>query len=103
MQLTGAILTMGLLAGIQGDRDATQLQGVRLEMTKDQVHNVLRQVADYKLQDENQEVWEFRSDPNIRSIIVGFPPDNRLPYITPIPKPTGQPLPSPPSPQTTTP
>ena len=93
MQLTAAILTMGLLAGIQCDRDATQLQGVRLEMTKDQVHKVLRQVADYKLQDENQEVWVFRSDPNIRSIIVGFAPDNRVRYVTAIAKPDGRPLP----------
>jgi hypothetical protein len=92
MQLSAAILTMGMLAGIQGDRDATQLQGVRLEMTKDQVHKVLGQVADYKLQDENQEVWVFRSDPNIRSIIVGFAPDNRVRYITAIAKPDGRPL-----------
>src|SRR5258708_31591019 len=65
-------------------------------MTKDQVHKVVRQVGDYKLQDENQEVWVFRSDPNIRSIIVGFAPDNRVRYITAIAKPDGRPLPCPP-------
>lgn len=82
MQLAALFLAAGLLAALHGDSDATQLKGVRLEMAKKQVHTVLSRVADYKSQDENQEVWVLRNDPSVQTLIVGYAPDDHVRYIT---------------------
>ena len=92
MQLTALFLAAGLLASLHGDSDATQLKGVRIEMAKKRVHTVLSRVADYKSQDENQEVWIFRNDPSVQTLIVGYAADNRVRYITVLAKKQGKAL-----------
>ena len=59
-------------------------------MAKTRVHTVLSRVADYKSQDENQEVWIFKNDPSIQSLIVGYAPDNHVRYITALAKTQGK-------------
>lgn len=92
MQLAALFLASGLLAALHGDGDAAQLKGVRLEMAKKQVHTVLSRVADYKSQDENQEVWILRNDPSVRTLIVGYAPDEHVRYITALANAQGKPL-----------
>lgn len=86
------VLAAGLLAGFHAGKDAPQLQGVRLEMSKARVHALLSRVAVYKSQDENQEVWSMKSDPSTRSLIVGYAPDNHVRYITSLARNSGAPL-----------
>lgn len=82
MKPTTLFLSAGLLALLPGHGDAAELKGVRLEMAKKQVHAVLSHVADYKSQDENQEVWMFRNDRSVRTLIVGYAADDRVRYVT---------------------
>jgi hypothetical protein len=92
MNLTASLMVAGLLAGLHFSSDAPQLNGVHLEMPKARVHRMLNQVADLKSQDENQEVWIFRNDSSIRSLIVGYAPDNQVRYVTELPKARGKAL-----------
>lgn len=87
-------LISALLASVcaAADVDAPALRGIRIEMKKEQVNKVLERVADYKSQDENQEVWRFKNDSAARSIFVGYAPDNRVRYITIMAKENGTPL-----------
>jgi len=89
MNLAANILAVGLLAPLHLGSDAPQLSGVRLEMAKARVHTVLNRVADYKSQDENQEVWVLKNDPSIQSLIVGYAPDDHVRYVTTLPKMQG--------------
>ena len=82
MKLAILLLATTSFYGVSGDHDAPRLAGIRLEMSKDQVHRVLNRVAVYKSQDENQEVWSFTHDDSLSSVIVGFAHDNRVRYIT---------------------
>lgn len=93
MHSAASLLTIGLLAGLHLGSDAPQLSGVRLEMAKARVHTVLDRIADYKSEDENQEVWTLKNDPSIQSLIVGYAPDNRVRYLTTLPKTAGKALP----------
>lgn len=89
MNLVASLLAVGLAAGLHLGSDAPQLSGVRLEMAKARVHTVLNRVADYKSQDENQEIWVLKNDPSIQSLIVGYAPDDHVRYVTELPKTSG--------------
>lgn len=92
MNVFTSLLAVGLVAGLHLGNDAPQLGGVRLEMAKARVHAVLKPVADYKSQDENQEVWILRNDPGAQLLIVGYAPDDHVRYVTELPRPQGKPL-----------
>lgn len=92
MNLITSVLAVGLLAGFHIGSDAPQLSGVRLEMAKTRVHSVLKKVADYKSEDENQEVWALKNDPSIQSLIVGYAPDDHVRYVTELPRAEGKAL-----------
>ena len=82
MQLAAIVLAAGLMTGLNADKDAPRLMGVHLEMSKTGVHAALSRTATFKSEDENQEVWLLKSDTSVRSVIVGYAPDNHVRYIT---------------------
>ncbi len=82
MKLAILLLATTSFFGLSGDHDAPSLAGIRLEMSKDQVHKILSRVATYKSADENQEVWSVTHDASMSFVFVGFAPDNRVRYIT---------------------
>jgi hypothetical protein len=61
----------------------TDIRGIRLEMTKEDAHKRLNEIAGAK-QDaaKGQEVWKLKADPNFDNIMLGYDKEGRVKYIT---------------------
>ena len=59
-------------------------------MAYSKAHARLIQIAQFKNQDEGQEVWGLRSDPHYRIVIVGFDRERRVRYVTVLVNPKGE-------------
>jgi len=71
---------------------APQILGLRLGMSYDQAHARLNDIAQFKSEDEGQQVWILSHDQRYQYAIVGFDRSRQLRYITVLARPEGKPV-----------
>jgi len=59
-----------------------EILGIRLGMTYSQARANLSTIAQFKNEDEGQEVWTLRNDSHYETLIVGFDRERRVRYVT---------------------
>ena len=67
-----------------------EILGIRLGMSYPQAHAKLTTIAQFKNEDEGQEVWTLRGDPHYQTLIVGFDRERRVRYVTVLASPQGK-------------
>ncbi|MEP6698781.1 MAG: hypothetical protein ABJB09_03535 [Verrucomicrobiota bacterium] len=74
--------SMAIPAMVSAGELARQILGVRLDMTKDQAHERLKEIGTFVRDEANrQEVWTVR-DPSFSQLIIGFREDEKLRFVT---------------------
>jgi hypothetical protein len=71
---------------------APQILGLRLGMSFDQAHARLNDIAQFKSEDEGQQVWTLTHDQRYQYIIIGFDRDRHVRYVTALARPEGKPV-----------
>ena len=71
---------------------APQILGLRLGMSYDQAHARLNDIAQFKSEDEGQQVWTLTHDQRYQYVIIGFDRDRHVRYVTALARPEGKPV-----------
>ena len=71
---------------------APEILGVRLGMPYAEACAKLNKIAQFKNEDEGQEVWMLRDDPHYQFLIVGFDRERRVRYVTALARSDGAPV-----------
>jgi hypothetical protein len=71
---------------------APQILGLRLGMSYDQAHVRLNDIAQFKSEDEGQQVWTLTHDQRYQYLIIGFDRDRHVRYVTALARPEGKPV-----------
>jgi hypothetical protein len=71
---------------------APQILGLRLGMPYDQAHSRLNDIAQFKSEDEGQQVWTLTHDQRYQYVIIGFDRDRQVRYVTALVRPNGKPV-----------
>jgi hypothetical protein len=71
---------------------APQILGLRLGMSYDQAHSRLNDIAQFKSEDEGQQVWTLTHDQRYQYVIIGFDRDREVRYVTALVRPNGKPV-----------
>jgi hypothetical protein len=71
---------------------APQILGLRLGMSFDQAHARLTDIAQFKSEDEGQQVWTLTHDQRYQYLIIGFDRDRQVRYVTALARPEGKPV-----------
>jgi len=71
---------------------APQILGLRLGMSYDQAHARLNDIAQFKSEDEGQQVWTLTHDQRFQYLIIGFDRDRQVRYVTALARPEGKPV-----------
>ena len=71
---------------------APQILGLRLGMSYDQAHSRLNDIAQFKSEDEGQQVWTLTHDQRYQYVIIGFDRDRAVRYVTALVRPNGKPV-----------
>jgi hypothetical protein len=73
-------------------RPAPQILGLRLGMSYDQAHSRLNNIAQFRSEDEGQQVWTLTHDQRYQYVIIGFDRDLQVRYVTVLARPEGKPV-----------
>lgn len=88
-----AIVILALMPSwAKSPEPAPEILGIRLGMDHAKAHTRLARMAQFKSEDEGQEVWTLRQDKRYQYLIVGFDREHRVRYVTAIARPHGQPV-----------
>ncbi|HTA56829.1 MAG TPA: hypothetical protein VK805_01640 [Candidatus Baltobacteraceae bacterium] len=91
-----AILPAFLLCGVApfaaARQPAPQILGLRLGMSYAQAHSRLTEIAQFKSEDEGQQVWTLTHDQRYQYAIIGFDRDRYVRYVTVLARPDGKPV-----------
>lgn len=91
-----AILPAFLLCGVApfaaARHPAPQILGLRLGMSYAQAHSRLTEIAQFKSEDEGQQVWTLTHDQRYQYAIIGFDRDRYVRYVTVLARPDGKPV-----------
>ena len=71
---------------------APEILGVRLGMPYAEARTKLNKIAQFKNEDEGQEVWTLRDDPHYQFVIVGFDRERKVRYVTALARSDGAPV-----------
>jgi hypothetical protein len=86
-----AIVILALMPSwAKGSEPAPEILGVRLGMDHAKAHARLTKLAQFKSEDERQEVWTLRQDKRYQYLIVGFDREHKVRYVTAVARPRGQ-------------
>jgi len=66
--------------------------GLRLGMPYAQAHARLKEIGQFKSEDEGQQVWILSHDQRYQYAIVGFDRNHHLRYVTVLARPEGKPV-----------
>src|ERR1700686_1038882 len=75
-----------------GKQPAPQILGLRLGMTYSRAHARLNEIAQFKSEDEGQQVWTLSHDKHYQYLIIGFDRERNVRYVTVVARPDGQPV-----------
>jgi len=96
MTMKRAILPAFLLCGVApfaaARQPAPQILGLRLGMSYTQAHSRLTEIAQFKSEDEGQQVWTLTHDQRYQYAIIGFDRDRYVRYVTVLARPDGKPV-----------
>lgn len=70
----------------------TDILGVRLDASREQVRERLTRKAMLERTEKRQEVWTLAKDPRYASLIVGYTTEGKVRFVTAIAKPNGAPV-----------
>jgi hypothetical protein len=85
-----AFLFLSLSVSAVAKQPAPQILGLRLGMSYTRAHARLTEIAQFKSQDEGQQVWTLSHDKHYQYVIIGFDRDRNVRYVTAIARPDGQ-------------
>jgi hypothetical protein len=96
MTMRKAILPAFLLCSVApfaaARQPAPQILGLRLGMSYAQAHSRLTEIAQFKSEDEGQQVWTLTHDQRYQYAIIGFDRDRHVRYVTVLARPDGKPV-----------
>src|SRR6202140_4909314 len=75
-----------------GKQPAPQILGLRLGMSYSRAYARLTEIAQFKSQDEGQQVWTLSHDKHYQYVIIGFDRDRNVRYVTVLARPDGLPV-----------
>jgi len=87
-----AILLLSAAPLAAARQTVSQILGLRLGMSYDQAHSRLKEIGQFKSEDEGQQVWILSHDQRYQYAIVGFDRSRHVRYITVLARPEGRPV-----------
>lgn len=85
-----AVLAAVFATGALAKEPASELLGVKVGQTKEQVHAALDAIGDFtRAERKRQEVWSVK-DARFESAIVGYDETGALRFVTAVARPTGK-------------
>jgi len=87
-----ALLLLSVAPPAVAKQPAPWILGLRLGMSYAQTQSRLKEIGQFKSEDEGQQVWILSHDQRYQYAIVGFDRNRHLRYITVLARPEGQPV-----------
>ena len=83
-------LLLSCVAAAEDSAPISDLLGVRLGMSREEVRSGLVDVARLERQERRRhEIWTIASDPRFASLIIGYTPEWNVRFVTAVAKPDG--------------
>jgi hypothetical protein len=86
------LFVMGLSLLAAGAQPSPAILGIRLGMPYEKAHAKLNKIAQFKSEDEGQQVWTLNHDSHFQHAIIGFDRDRKVRYVTVLARTNGQPV-----------
>jgi hypothetical protein len=87
-----ALLLLSVAPLAAAKEPAPRILGLRLGMSYAQAQSRLKEIGQFKSEDEGQQVWILSHDPRYQYAIVGFDRSRQLRYVTVLARPEGKPV-----------